>query len=103
MHELSWYIEVGGSVTKTRFADWAVWHQSRALWRVLIHEGDNEWSVTGPPYRTKMEAMVELVRSAIEDQQQLSAQVTQARRNAEAPFYWLFADARPLPREGGLT
>lgn len=56
MRALKWFSD-DGPVTPTRHDDVHVWKQDRALWRTLVTDAEGDVSVTGPAYRTKLEAL----------------------------------------------
>ncbi len=47
-----------GTVTTTRYPRLHVWRQDRRTWRVLATDDTFDTDVTGPPYTSKLEAVV---------------------------------------------
>lgn len=60
MPDLDWHRQMG-AVTRTRYSDLHVWHQAKGLWRHIVGPA-SDCGVTGPPFKTKMEAL-----AAVED------------------------------------
>lgn len=63
MSTLVWF-RSGGPLTRTRFPYLHVWHQGPGLWRIVATDDEGDSDVTGPPYRTKIEALSALDQTA---------------------------------------
>jgi hypothetical protein len=53
MKDLTWF----DRPTPTRYADIHIWKQATGVWRVLVTDAAGHTDITGPPYRTKAEAL----------------------------------------------